>query len=75
MPESEDLPVYNARSAPRNRECAKAATKRSLPEMLSIEISDIMCANKTAIRYITSFYGTHKQDLPVRSVCVQNEST
>lgn len=40
MPESEDLPVYNARKTPRNRECAKAATKRSLPEMLSKRISE-----------------------------------
>lgn len=72
MPESEDLPVYNARSAPRNRECAKAATKRSLPEMLSIEISDIMCVNKTAIRYITSFLWD-AQAGPASSICVRSK--
>ena len=73
MPESEDLPVYNARKTPRNRECAKAATKRSLLEMLSEENSDIMCANKTAIRYITSFlWNAHAG--PASSICVRSKT-
>ena len=73
MPESEDLPVYNARKTPRNRECAKAATKRSLLEMLSEENSDIMCANKTAIRYITSFLW-NAQAGPASSICVRSKT-
>ena len=73
MPESEDLPVYNARKTPRNRECAKAATKCSLLEMLSEENSDIMCANKTAIRYITSFlWNAHAG--PASSICVRSKT-
>ena len=73
MPESEDLPVYNARKTPRNRECAKAATKRSLLEILSEENSDIMCANKTAIRYITSFLW-NAQAGPASSICVRSKT-
>ena len=73
MPESEDLPVYNARKTPRNRECAKAATKRSLLEMLSEENSDIMCANKTAIRYITSFLRNAHAG-PASSICVRSKT-
>ena len=73
MSESEDLPVYNARKTPRNRECAKAATKRSLLEMLSEENSDIMCANKTAIRYITSFLW-NAQAGPASSICVRSKT-